>query len=410
MMFAQANSEHCRHKIFNAQIGSSTAYAAGKEPVRHDPRNAPRASAAGTVVAYSDNSAVMEGATVARFIRAKGGRYGARRRTDAHADEGGDAQPSRPRLRRFPARPPDRGARSATKAPPARRQAEGRADRLHRFASAHSRPDRSAVGSSRPGYWQARAHCVGAVRSCSKARSARPRSTMNSAGPTCAAISARSSSTWPARCAAITSRSCWPAASATSAPSTRTSMRLPAGALLVQLGGPGMLIGMGGGAASSMATGVEHGRSRLRFGAARQCGDRASRAGGHRPLLATGRGAIRSCRCTTWARADCPTHCRNLVHGGGARRAPSTCARFRRRSRACRRARSGATRRRSVTCWRYRRSRSPNSAALCERERCPFAVVGHVPTRTDQLVVADPQFRNHRSMCRSTSCSASRRR
>jgi phosphoribosylformylglycinamidine synthase len=31
---------------------------------------------------------------------------------------------------------------------------------------------------------------------------------------------------------------------------------LPAGALLIQLGGPGLLIGMGGGAASSMATGV----------------------------------------------------------------------------------------------------------------------------------------------------------
>ncbi|WP_241380246.1 AIR synthase-related protein, partial [Escherichia coli] len=31
---------------------------------------------------------------------------------------------------------------------------------------------------------------------------------------------------------------------------------LPAGTLLIQLGGPGMRIGMGGGAASSMATGT----------------------------------------------------------------------------------------------------------------------------------------------------------
>ncbi|MCZ7010028.1 hypothetical protein OH413_25665, partial [Salmonella enterica] len=31
---------------------------------------------------------------------------------------------------------------------------------------------------------------------------------------------------------------------------------LPAGSLLIQLGGPGMRIGMGGGAASSMATGA----------------------------------------------------------------------------------------------------------------------------------------------------------
>ncbi len=69
------------------------------------------------------------------------------------------------------------------------------------------------------------------------------------------AISAPSSRTSAARCAATTSRSCSPAASATSRRYTRINTRLPAGALLVQLGGPGMLIGLGGGAASSMDTG-----------------------------------------------------------------------------------------------------------------------------------------------------------
>ena len=34
---------------------------------------------------------------------------------------------------------------------------------------------------------------------------------------------------------------------------------VPAGALLIQLGGPGMLIGMGGGSASSMTTGTNTG-------------------------------------------------------------------------------------------------------------------------------------------------------
>ena len=37
MMFAQANSEHCRHKIFNASWSIDGAAAAAL-PVRHDPQ------------------------------------------------------------------------------------------------------------------------------------------------------------------------------------------------------------------------------------------------------------------------------------------------------------------------------------------------------------------------------------
>ena len=65
---------------------------------------------------------------------------------------------------------------------------------------------------------------------------------------------------------------------------------LPPGALLIQLGGPGMRIGMGGGAASSMADRRQSGRSRLRFGAAWQSRNAAPRAGGDRPLLGAGHG------------------------------------------------------------------------------------------------------------------------
>ena len=71
MMFAQANSEHCRHKIFNADwiIDGETA---GQLAVRHDPQH-PRETPAGTVVAYSDNSSVIEGAEIERFYPADGG-------------------------------------------------------------------------------------------------------------------------------------------------------------------------------------------------------------------------------------------------------------------------------------------------------------------------------------------------
>ena len=65
MMFAQANSEHCRHKIFNATwtIDGKEEDATLFDMIRATHRAAPQ----GTVVAYSDNSAVLEGRSVSRF-------------------------------------------------------------------------------------------------------------------------------------------------------------------------------------------------------------------------------------------------------------------------------------------------------------------------------------------------------
>ena len=65
MMFAQANSEHCRHKIFNADFIINGE----KQPkslfgMIRDTHNA---HPEGTVVAYKDNSSVIEGAKVERF-------------------------------------------------------------------------------------------------------------------------------------------------------------------------------------------------------------------------------------------------------------------------------------------------------------------------------------------------------
>ena len=43
MMFAQANSEHCRHKIFNAGVHHRRR-GAGTQHVRHDPPHPPGAA------------------------------------------------------------------------------------------------------------------------------------------------------------------------------------------------------------------------------------------------------------------------------------------------------------------------------------------------------------------------------
>ncbi|HXD39794.1 MAG TPA: phosphoribosylformylglycinamidine synthase [Ramlibacter sp.] len=66
MMFAQANSEHCRHKIFNA---SFTIDGVAQERsmfgmIRHTHQMSPQH----TVIAYSDNASVMEGGSVERFL------------------------------------------------------------------------------------------------------------------------------------------------------------------------------------------------------------------------------------------------------------------------------------------------------------------------------------------------------
>lgn len=65
MMFAQANSEHCRHKIFNAQWvidgqpQSETLFGMIRATHKAQPQ--------GTVVAYSDNAAIMQGGPAQRF-------------------------------------------------------------------------------------------------------------------------------------------------------------------------------------------------------------------------------------------------------------------------------------------------------------------------------------------------------
>lgn len=65
MMFAQANSEHCRHKIFNAdwtidgKDQSNSLFAMIRNTHEKHPE--------GTIVAYKDNSSIIEGAKVMRF-------------------------------------------------------------------------------------------------------------------------------------------------------------------------------------------------------------------------------------------------------------------------------------------------------------------------------------------------------
>ncbi|KRE40860.1 phosphoribosylformylglycinamidine synthase [Knoellia sp. Soil729] len=70
MMFAQANSEHCRHKIFNADfiVDGEPQVKSLFGMIRHTEKVA----GAGTVVAYKDNASVMEGRRIERWLPQRG--------------------------------------------------------------------------------------------------------------------------------------------------------------------------------------------------------------------------------------------------------------------------------------------------------------------------------------------------
>jgi len=73
MMFAQANSEHCRHKIFNAdwiidgRVQTKSLFSMIRNTHQMNPQ--------GTVVAYTDNSSIIEGAQVACFYPGRDDKY-----------------------------------------------------------------------------------------------------------------------------------------------------------------------------------------------------------------------------------------------------------------------------------------------------------------------------------------------
>ncbi|MDQ5907868.1 MAG: phosphoribosylformylglycinamidine synthase, partial [Pseudomonadota bacterium] len=176
----------------------------------------------------------------------------------------------------------------------------------------------------------------------------------------------------------------------------------PAGTLLIQLGGPGMLIGLGGGAASSMTTGtntedldfasVQRGNPEIQRRAQEvidRCwqmgvpkGD-ASQPGDGNPILSihdVGAGGISNALP-------------ELAHGAGCG------ARF--ELREVKIEEPGMS---PAEIWcneaqeRYVMALPPSRleefAHLCERERCPFAVVGQT-TAEHRLIVADRHFANN---------------
>ncbi len=171
------------------------------------------------------------------------------------------------------------------------------------------------------------------------------------------------------------------------------------GTLLIQLGGPGMLIGLGGGAASSMSTGsnsealdfasVQRGNPEMQR-RAQEVIDRCWQMGAPRATPRRRAPATRFSPCMTLAPAACPMPFPNW------RMAPAAVRDF--ELREVQTEEPGMS---PAEIWsneaqeRYVLAippgRLPEFKALCERERCPFAVVG-VATDDKRLLVADRHF------------------
>ena len=347
-MFAQANSEHCRHKIFNAD------WIVDGERREHSLfqmiRNTTERSPDDVLSAYHDNSAVIGGHSGRRFMPDPADRMYGEHDEDIHILMKVETHNHPTAIPPIRERPPAPAARSATRRPPGVAPAPRRADRFLGLEPAHPRP-RAALGG---GFRQARAHRLGPGHHAGRPiggaafnnEFGRPNLCgyfrtfeMRVAGPGRVARS----------CAATTSPSCWPVAGQHPRRACRQGPCPPASPLVV-LGGPAMLIGLGGGAASSMASGKLGGGSGFRLGAAGQPGDAAPLPGSDRPLLGAGRrqphpfGARRGRR-------------RPLQRPAGTGRttpaaaAVSSCARSPTTIPACRPWRSGATSPRSATCW-----------------------------------------------------------
>jgi phosphoribosylformylglycinamidine synthase len=409
MMFAQANSEHCRHKIFNADWVIDGE--AQDMSLFGMIRNTHKVSPQGTVVAYSDNASVIEGARVERFYPRADGTYAfsdelmhTLMKVETHnhptaiapfagaatgsggeiRDEGATGSGSKPKagLTGFSVSnlnipgfeqpweqydplpsPPPVGEGSAPSHTGGGQGGGARYGKPSRIVSALQIMLEGPIGGAAFNNEFGRPNLAGYFRTFEENVSGEMRGYHKPIMLAGGVGNIKAEHTH--------------------------KHELPIGALVVHLGGPGMLIGLGGGAASSMDTGnnaenldfdsVQRGNPEMQR-RAQEVIDRCWQMGANNPILSihdVGAGGMSNALP-------------ELVHGGGRG------ARF-----ELRKIPLDETGMSPKQIWcnesqeRYVLAITPERLEefreLCERERCPFAVVG-VATLEDQLTVHDMEF------------------
>ena len=385
MMFAQANSEHCRHKIFNASWVIDGAEQA--KSLFGMIRDTHAAHPEGTVVAYSDNSSVIEGARIERFYpRADGGYAYSSELTHVLMKVETHNHPTA--ISPFP------GAATGSGGEIRDEGATGIGSKPKAGLAGFSVSNLNIPGCAQP--WEAGAYGK-------PERIVTPLAIMLEGPIGAAAFNnefgrpnlAGYFRTFEETVAGQRRGYHKPIMLAGGVGSIRADhvdkKRLPVGTLLIQLGGPGMLIGLGGGAASSMDTGanvadldfdsVQRGNPEMER-RAQEVIDRCWQLGEANPILSihdVGAGGLSNALP-------------ELVHGGGRggrfelRAAPSEESGMSPREIWCNEAQE-----RYVLA--IPPARLAEFRAICERERCPFAVLGEA-TEENHLLVTDSHFGN----------------
>ncbi len=399
MMFAQANSEHCRHKIFNAAwtVDGQEQDLSLFGMIRHTHATTPQ----GTVVAYSDNAAILEGATAARFFPDADGVYRAHtEKTNYLAKVETHNHPT--------AISPFAGAATGAGGEIRDEGATGRGAKpkagLCGFTTSHLRfPDTQYSWESGQdalqGMTQRETSPQGGEIGI-PSRIATPLSIMID-GPIGAASFNNEFGrpnlggyfrTYEQRVGQQVFGYHKPIMIAGGIGNIRDvhsfKNELPEGALMIQLGGPGMRIGMGGGAASSMGVGAN--TEALDFDSVQRSNPEIQRRS--QEVLD---------RC--WAMGqDSPILSIHDVGAGGISNAFPELADTAKKGATfdLRKVNLDEAGMSPAEIWcnesqeRYVLALAPESLALftqiCERERCPFAVVGHA-TAEQQLRVLDAQ-------------------
>jgi phosphoribosylformylglycinamidine synthase len=252
-MFAQANSEHCRHKIFNADftIDGERQPLSMFAMIRHTEATSPQR----TVVAYSDNAAVMQGGPVRLWLPegfTNAPKYGAREAV-SHVLMKVETHNHPTAISPFP------GAATGAGGEIRDEGATGRGARpkagLTGFAVSHLR----LPGATEP--WESDAvgkpaHVAGALQIMIEGPLGGAAFNNEFGRPNLGGTFR----TFEQPVAGVMRGYHKPimiAGGVGAIADTQTVKKaFAAGTLLVQLGGPGMRIGMGGGAASSMAAGT----------------------------------------------------------------------------------------------------------------------------------------------------------
>lgn len=253
MMFAQANSEHCRHKIFNARfvIDGQAQEHSMFQMIRHTHQASPQH----TVVAYSDNAAVMEGGVIERWLPqgyTNAPVYGARRET-AHVLMKVETHNHPTAISPFP------GASTGAGGEIRDEGATGRGARPKAGLTGFSVSNLHLPDAAEP--WEAEAygkpeHIASALQIMTEGPLGGAAFNNEFGRPCLGGYFRVYEQTADGQRRGYHKPIMIAGGLGTIGDGQTHKIVFPAGTLLIQLGGPGMRIGMGGGAASSMAAGA----------------------------------------------------------------------------------------------------------------------------------------------------------